>query len=340
MVLHRQQAQFGRAKWRMAILLPCWVLQISLLLATIGLFSWRLAHSVREYEEDKKKGGNVPATELVWKITNLGLPLIVLILTLIEFVKLGAETLTPWTMVATNVVKTVCACGGMSVDVVMYTQRKDRHYSLLSVAILIPTIYSIMTYRRLASFDDYHYPVNIKAYGYNDLENQQRTASKSGRLSIASLGESSLRRFSGSSIHNPAAVYQSQTEAPASLTSIGRAGSSYNNERDTQFEQYMMERERRMSGEHAYKGAVDAVPSPHRSVSSASSVSSSSTGVIVTGGTLDSARPLSDSIGRAPSWGSSHGWWPCQSWDEYDEEEHHAQTQHQHHRRQSPSPKR
>ncbi|KAL9946971.1 hypothetical protein D7B24_000778 [Verticillium nonalfalfae] len=345
MVLHRQQAQFGRAKWRMAILLPCWVLQISLLLATIGLFSWRLAHSVREYEEDKKKGGNVPATELVWEITNLGLPLIVLILTLIEFVKLGAETLTPWTMVATNVVKTVCACGGMSVDVVMYTQRKDRHYSLvglvmdsiLIVAILIPTIYSIMTYRRLASFDDYHYPVNIKAYGYNDLENQQRTASKSGRLSIASLGESSLRRFSGSSIHNPAAVYQSQPEAPASLTSVGRAGPSYNNERDTQFEQYMMERERRMSGEHTYKGAVDAVPSPHRSVSSAttSSVSSSSTGVIVTGGTLDSARPLSDSIGRAPSWGSSHGLVAVPELDEYDEEEHHAQTQHQHHRRQS-----
>ncbi|KAF3359422.1 NAD-dependent deacetylase hst4 [Verticillium dahliae VDG1] len=241
MVLHRQQAQFGRAKWRMSILLPCWVLQISLLLATIGLFSWRLAHSVREYEEDKRKGGNVRATELVWEITNLGLPLIILILTLIEFVKLGAETLTPWTMVATNVVKTVCACGGMSVDVVMYIQRKDRHYSLvglvmdsiLIVAILIPTIYSIMTYRRLASFDDYHYPVNIKAYGYNDQENQQRTASKSGRLSIASLSESSLRRFSGSSSYNPAAVYQSQPEAPASLTSIGRAGSSYNNERDT-----------------------------------------------------------------------------------------------------------
>lgn len=194
-----------------------------------------------------------------------------------------------------------------------------------------------MTYRRLASFDDYHYPVNIKAYGYNDQENQQRTASKSGRLSIASLSESSLRRFSGSSFYNPAAVYQSQPEAPASLTSIGRAGSSYNNERDTQFEQYMMERERRMSGEHSYRRAVDAVPWPHRSVSSATTntVSSSSTGVVVTGGTLDSARPLSDSIGRAPSWGSSHGLVAVPELDEYDEEEHHAQTQHEHHRRQS-----
>lgn len=36
-------------------------------------------------------------------------------------------------MVATNVVKTVCACGGMSVDVVMYSQRKDRHYSLVGL---------------------------------------------------------------------------------------------------------------------------------------------------------------------------------------------------------------
>ncbi|KAM0285456.1 hypothetical protein ACHAQH_001405 [Verticillium albo-atrum] len=344
MVLHRQQAQFGRAQWRMSILLPCWVLQISLLLATLGLFAWRLAHTIRQYEEDKKKG-DIPAIELVWEITNLGLPVIILILTLIEFVKLGAETLTPWTMLATNTVKTVCACGSLSIDAVMYIQRKDRHYSMIGlimdsvliVAILIPAIYSIMTYRRLASFDDYHYPVNIKPYGYNDIEHQQQMAAKSGRLSIASLGEGSLRRLSGSSIHNPAATYQGQAQDPAPLGSVGRVSSFYNNERDTQFEQYMVERERRMSGEHGYKGAADQSLSPSRSVSNATtnSTSSSSTGVVVGGGMLDNARPLSDSIGRAPSWGSSHGLVAVPELDEYDEEDQHHSQQQNHHRRES-----
>ncbi|KAM0322447.1 hypothetical protein ACHAQA_009514 [Verticillium albo-atrum] len=239
-------------------------------------------------------------------------------------------------MLATNIVKTVCACGGLSVDVVMYIQRKDRHYSMIGLimdsvlilAILVPTIYSIMTYRRLTAFDDYHYPVNIKPYGYNDIEHQQQLAAKSGRLSISSL-EGSLRRLSGSSIHNPAATYQGQTQAPVPLGSVGRVSSYYNNERDTQFEQYMVER--RMSGEFGYKGAAGVSLSPDRSASNAttSTTSSSSTGVVVGGGIIDPSRPMRDSLGRAPSWESSRGLVAVPEVDEdYDDEQLHPRQHH------------
>lgn len=64
MVLHRQQAQFDRARWRMAILLPCWVLQLLLMLSMIGVFSYRLFWTINKYEEDDA-AGRIPAVELV-----------------------------------------------------------------------------------------------------------------------------------------------------------------------------------------------------------------------------------------------------------------------------------
>lgn len=64
MVLHRKQAQFDRAKWRMAILLPFWALQMMLMLAMISVFSYRLSNTIRKYEDDDK-AGRIPAVELV-----------------------------------------------------------------------------------------------------------------------------------------------------------------------------------------------------------------------------------------------------------------------------------
>jgi hypothetical protein len=64
MVLHRQQAQFSRAKWRRAVLVPCWILQILLMLSMIGVFSYRLSWTINKYDEDDA-AGRIPAVELV-----------------------------------------------------------------------------------------------------------------------------------------------------------------------------------------------------------------------------------------------------------------------------------
>ena len=61
---HRAQAQFGRAKWRFMVLLPCWILQLALTMAMAGLFSWRLGDTMKTYK-DQDKNGKAPAIEVV-----------------------------------------------------------------------------------------------------------------------------------------------------------------------------------------------------------------------------------------------------------------------------------
>ena len=48
----------------MAVLLPCWTLQMMLMLAMIGVFSYRLSNTIRKYEDDEK-AGRIPVVELV-----------------------------------------------------------------------------------------------------------------------------------------------------------------------------------------------------------------------------------------------------------------------------------
>lgn len=64
MVLHRQQAQFDRARWRLVMLGPFWLLQSLLTLTTIGLFAWRLHFTITHYAEDEDKG-QIPTVEIV-----------------------------------------------------------------------------------------------------------------------------------------------------------------------------------------------------------------------------------------------------------------------------------
>ena len=60
----RAQAQFERARWRLRLLLPLWILQLSLTLTMAGLFSWRLGDSMKHYD-DRDKSGEVPTLEIV-----------------------------------------------------------------------------------------------------------------------------------------------------------------------------------------------------------------------------------------------------------------------------------
>ncbi|OLN94335.1 hypothetical protein CCHL11_02823 [Colletotrichum chlorophyti] len=303
MVLHRQQAQFDRARWRMALLIPLWILQLLVLLVIVGLFSWRLSDTLKNWDTEEETKGMFPMVEVVWESVNIGFSLICLVSTIYEISKLAAETLTPWTMLFTHVLKIVCSLATLGLDVVVFVQRRDSRYSVvglgldcfLLILILIPTLYSIQTYRRLAKYDDYHYPSNTKPYGFNDLEGD---TSYNSRLSIGglSLGDRSLRRISTSSIKSMTGLQKQEqqnlaqpVQQQAEPKPLQRTPSQYNNERDTQFDRYMVERA--MSTEFGFANGELV-----RSDSYVGSGSVASTANVVT----------REGMGRASSWGSSH----------------------------------
>ncbi|KAF9873553.1 hypothetical protein CkaCkLH20_09012 [Colletotrichum karsti] len=307
MVLHRQQAQFDRARWRMALLLPFWILQLLVLLTVIGLFSWRLSDTLQNWDSEVETKGMFPTVEVVWEAVNIAFSLLCLVATIYEVSKLAAETLTPWTMLFTHVLKLVASLAVLALDVVVFVQRKDSHYSVVGLGldcfmillISVPGFYSIQTYRRLAKYDDYHYPVNHKPYGFNDLE--QNTTYNS-RLSIGalSIGDRSLRRISTSSVksgsNTPNAPHQTQQQQQPQQPEpkpLQRTPSQYNNERDTQFDRYMVERA--MTTEFGWAGSPPADNPLARSDSYVGS-GSVTNGKVVT----------RESMGRVPSWGSSH----------------------------------
>lgn len=45
-------------------MLPCWIIQILILLSLMGLFSYRLSYTVNTWEEAESKG-DAPVVELV-----------------------------------------------------------------------------------------------------------------------------------------------------------------------------------------------------------------------------------------------------------------------------------
>jgi hypothetical protein len=65
MVYHREQAQFDRARWNLYILIPNWILQLLLMVCLMGLFSYRLAETIENYEEQDQQG-MVPIVEVVY----------------------------------------------------------------------------------------------------------------------------------------------------------------------------------------------------------------------------------------------------------------------------------
>ncbi|KAF4774712.1 hypothetical protein HER10_EVM0002654 [Colletotrichum scovillei] len=308
MVLHRQQAQFDRSRWRMALLVPLWILQLLVFLVVIALFSWRLSDTLRNWETEEETKGMFPMVEVVWESVNIAFSLVCLFSTFYEISKLAAETLTPWTMLFTHILKIVCSLAVLALDVVVFVQRKDSHYSVvglgldcfLLILVAIPGVYAIQTYRRLVKYDDYHYPVNHKPYGFNDLEGE---TSYNGRLSIGglSLADRSLRRISTSSTKSSIqkqetqqTAQQQQQQQECEATSLQRRPSQYNNERDTQFDRYMVERA--MNNEFGWANNSSPGADPLGRSDSYVGSGSMSNGKVVT----------RESMGRAPSWGSSH----------------------------------
>lgn len=60
---------------------------------------------------------------------------IIVSFTLFEIARFVSETLTPWTMLFTHVVKLACAAAILALDIVIYVQRSDKNYSLVGLGL-------------------------------------------------------------------------------------------------------------------------------------------------------------------------------------------------------------
>lgn len=73
--------------------------------------------------------------------------------TLFEIAKFTAESLTPWTMLFTHVVKLTCASAILALDVVVYVQRSDAHYSLVGLGLDAALMWVLALLPRLLYLD-------------------------------------------------------------------------------------------------------------------------------------------------------------------------------------------
>ena len=244
--------------------------------------------------------------------------LIAALCTLFEIAKFVAESLTPWTMLFTHVVKLTCALAILVLDAVVYAQRRARYslvglgldVALMSVLNLGPrilytdaheacritsaalTIYAVLTYRRLSAYDDYARPVNVKGYGFSD--GRDRDFSYSSRTSIPNSISVSKRESTVSSRLS----IGSATHEPMQLQTMERTPSFYSHERDTQFDDYVARRsslgnqgdlERAVSADFDRTRSRDASPNA----------------IVVVAGAVKT-RSRGPSIGRAVSYNSDH----------------------------------
>ncbi|KAF4483500.1 hypothetical protein FAGAP_11745 [Fusarium agapanthi] len=276
---HRAQAQFDRAKWRPMVMIPTWVLQLGLSMSMMGLFAYRLGDSMKVNKDSDKKNDD-PTIEIVWEATNVALWFVASLCSFVEIAKYFAEALTPWTMLFTHVIKLTCAIATLALDIVVYTEKHDKHYSLVALGItsLVLVFYSVRRYRRLSAYDDYTHPVNVKPYGFNDdLEHDTSYAR-----------QSTDKRFSSASSRASIISKRESVE----MGTIQRTPSVYSHKRDTQFDDYVARRgsatkERIGSGDFSYAGAQGETQD--------------------SGATLSPTRPRGASSGRAASWTSDRG---------------------------------
>lgn len=118
---HRDQAKFDRAEWKLRILLPCWVAQVSLLLILLGISSYLLANAMKDDVEVRgtaiayvyfpqsplqlwKKSGTDQETNR-WEAINIGYSVTAVLLTGFEMVRTVLECLTPKNLLSANLAK-------------------------------------------------------------------------------------------------------------------------------------------------------------------------------------------------------------------------------------------
>ncbi|XXH01307.1 hypothetical protein Hte_007664 [Hypoxylon texense] len=261
---HRDNAQFGRAKWRKRLLLPCWIVQVGLLLGMMGLFSWRLSHTVNTWK-DQEDHGQIPMVEFVWEAVNVSFSFVSLIITFVSIARFIAEVLTPLPLLFSSIVNLVLASAILALDIVVYTQYADRQYSLTGLAMdvvlmfftLIPAFYSVVIYRRLLTYDDYHIPGNVKPYGYASAEEPEETAYRSSWLEPPTPYDptnpnaaparpralsAASRRISLTLSRGTSPQPQLSPPSPPTPAAAAERRGSYDHRRDTQFDDYVRRR--------------------------------------------------------------------------------------------------
>lgn len=65
MALHKANAQFARAQWRITILAPIWASQLLLTMTMMGLFAYRFGYTMKHHDEKLQSGGT-PAVEYAY----------------------------------------------------------------------------------------------------------------------------------------------------------------------------------------------------------------------------------------------------------------------------------
>lgn len=54
---------------------------------------------------------------------------------IVEIAKTVSESLTPFLMLCTHIMKLTCAFGTLALDIVVYIQRSDQNYSIIGLAV-------------------------------------------------------------------------------------------------------------------------------------------------------------------------------------------------------------
>ncbi|KAI8626207.1 hypothetical protein F5Y19DRAFT_229870 [Xylariaceae sp. FL1651] len=283
---HRDNAHFSRARWRKRVILPCWIIQVLILLSVMGLFSWRLSRTVTAWEEEEEKG-DVPVVEFVWEVANIAFSLVSLVITLVSIARFIAEVLTPLPLLFGCILNIVLSGAVLALDIVIYIQRADKNYSLIGLGLdaalilftVIPLIYAIIIYRRLLEYDDYHLPGNHKAFGFASVEEgvedassiylgpptpYDPTNSSLGTTAIVTGGEprsrarslSTGRRISLSFSRNASPPPQNTPPIPESAH---QRRPSYDHKRDTQFDDYVARRTSMRSSHHDRDSVSDGI---------------------------------------------------------------------------------
>ncbi|KAI1645257.1 uncharacterized protein F4817DRAFT_344191 [Daldinia loculata] len=257
---HRDNAQFDRAKWRKRILLPCWAIQILILLGIMGLFSYRLSRTSKTWRDQQAQGED-PTVEFVWEMVNVSFSFISLVIVFVSIARFIAEVLTPLPLLFGNIINLALTSAVLALDIVVYVKYADRRYSLIGLVMdcilmfftIIPTFYSVTIYRRLLSYDDYHIPGNIKPYGYASSEEPEETAYRSSWLeppvpydpTNPSVTVTRPRSLSAASRHISLALSShppSPQPTPPAVEPMTERRASYNHKRDTQFDEYVRRR--------------------------------------------------------------------------------------------------
>ncbi|KJZ77169.1 hypothetical protein HIM_03490 [Hirsutella minnesotensis 3608] len=287
MANHRAQAQFERARWRLNLLLPLWASQLTVTMITMGLFSWRMGGTVDVY----RRGGQaavLPVFEIAGQAVNIGLSFFASIWTCAEIARFMAESLTPWLMLLSNIIKLACASIILGVDIAVYLVQRDVGYPLVGLSLdaitmmiaIALTAYAAAKYRSLSSSSEYEYSVNAKAYGFNDGLDGETPASS--RLSV----HQPLDRRA--SMIPPRLGWAFKTaHEPLPVEDPEQPPVSYSHERDTQFDQYIA---RRGLGKNRPAVVVDSSKGQGRGGTAGGSLPLSSQGKTRTRGSSNSSQ--------------------------------------------------